>query len=96
MYQINQNISIFLDKAYPTFENVSCSTVPGSVDSKYTLCFKVQFPGDLATDYALLYEVAGAWNTYKGKLKDEMNGNVPLAFSYPDEEDDETDAIVSI
>lgn len=56
----------------------------------------MQFPGDRATDYAIMYEVKGAWKTYKGRLRDEMNGDVPVAFSYPDEEDGETNAIVSI
>ena len=73
---------------------MNCATL--SVNAKYTLCFKVQFPGDRATDYAIMYEVKGAWKTYKGKLRDEMNGDVPVAFSYPDEEDGETNAIVSI
>ena len=85
---------LFPDKAYPTFENVSCATL--SVDAKYTLCFKVVFPGDSATDYALLEEVPNAWKTYTGKFKEEMNGEVPLAFNYPDPEDGETKAVVSI
>ena len=85
---------LFPDKAYPTFENVSCATL--SVDAKYTLCFKVVFPGDSATDYALLEEVPNAWKTYTGKFKEEMNGEVPLAFNYPDPEDGETKAVVSL
>ena len=85
---------LFPDKAYPTFENVSCATL--SVDAKYTLCFEVAFPGDTATDYALLEKVPNAWETYTGKFKEEMNGEVPLAFNYPDPEDGETKAVVSI
>ena len=47
-------------------------------------------------DYALLEKVEDAWETYKGYLRDEMNGEVPVAFSYPDKEDNETMATVSI
>ena len=31
-----------------------------------------------------------------GKFKEEMNGEVPLAFNYPDPEDGETKAVVSL
>ena len=44
----------------------------------------------------MLEKVEDAWETYKGYLRDEMNGEVPVAFSYPDTEDDETMAVVSI
>ena len=44
----------------------------------------------------MLEKVEDAWETYKGYLRDERNGEVPVAFSYPDTEDDETMAVVSI
>ena len=65
-----------------------------SNNRKYTLCFKVDFPGDKATDHILMYKVKGAWKTYKGIFKDEMGGEVQVAFSYPDPEDGEENAIV--
>ena len=41
-----------------------------------------------------MYKVKGAWKTYKGIFKDEMGGEVQVAFSYPDPEDGEENAIV--
>ena len=64
-------------------------------NKKYTLCFKVDFPGDKATDHILMYKVKGAWKTYKGIFKDEMGGDVHVALSYPDPEDGEENAIVN-
>jgi hypothetical protein len=44
----------------------------------------------------LLEKVPDAFETYQGRLKEERDGTVPVAFNDPDTEDGETEAGVSI
>ena len=74
----------------PTFENATCADV--TTDTKWDLCIKITYPNDNTVDYMLLEDGHG-WLTYKGIMKDEK---VPIAFSWPDEEDGETNATVSL
>ena len=72
----------------PTFENAKCAEV--TTDKKWDLCIKVNYPNDETVDYMLLEDGHG-WLTYKGEMRDEK---VPIAFSWPDEEDGEVNATV--
>ena len=72
----------------PTFENAKCSEV--TTDKKWDLCIKVNYPNDETVDYMLLEDGHGLL-TYKGEMRDEK---VPIAFSWPDEEDGEVNATV--
>ena len=44
----------------------------------------------------LLEKVPNAFETFQGKLKEERNGTVPVAFNLPDRADGETEAGVSV
>ena len=79
---------------WPTFADIDCSTA--TKDKKYTKCFKVNYPGDKQTDYMLMEEIENAFKTYRGIMKDERAGTVPVVFNLPDTEDGETEAGVSI
>ena len=90
---------------YPKFENVTCNKIVENGTELYDVCFKVTFVnGDKAMhegvgndkpiDFILLKEVRGTGGfTFAGKLMDE---NVPVAFSFPDYDDNEQHATVCI
>ena len=74
----------------PYFEKVTCTDVTD--DSDWDLCIKVVYPNDGQTDFMLLEDGYG-YLTYKGEMKEE---EVPVVFSWPDEEDGEVNATVIV
>ena len=73
----------------PTFANASCSEVTN--ETKWDLCIKVTYPNDNEIDFMLLEDDYG-FLTYKGVMKKER---ISVVFSWPDEDDGETNATVS-
>ena len=74
----------------PTFKSISCRSI--TTDSKWDLCIKVNYPNDNEMDYVLLEDGYGIY-TYKGEMKEEK---ISVVFSWPDKEDGETNAMVTI
>ena len=72
------------------FETTPCSNV--TMVTKWALCIKVSYQDSGPVDYMLLEDGHG-YLTYKGEMKNEK---IPVVFSWPDIEDGETNATVSI
>ena len=76
---------MFLDgDKWPTFEEVWCRSL-ADVDPKYTLCFKVEYPGDEHHDYMLLEHMEDMFKTYRGIMKEEP---ITVVYNEPDQEYD--------
>ena len=75
----------------PAFETSSCSDV--QLDKTWDLCIKVTYPDDNKNDYMLLEIFDSGTKTYIGKMKEE---EIPVVFSWPDEDDGEVNATVCI